>query len=174
MEFASDVTDKLQLPSPKCACSETGESDYITTRTSRFSYEKLYRVQRNCSKTAVSPYIVKEVCIDNTNSVGYAIGDYIQLDYGTPPLLLYVTDVYPATGQIYGINVVNRPTFNSVTNEALNVKSLSGNGTGAVVYVTARPVQSSCCCCSITYSCSEPFLDPKTYGVLEGPEDSCS
>lgn len=156
MEFASDVTDKLQLPNPTCSCTVNTAADYNTSRTSRFSYEKLYRIQRNCSKTAVSPYIIKEVCIDNTASTGYAIGDYIQVDYGTPSLLLYVTDVFPATGAIYGIQVVNRPVFNGLPGDSLSVTTLSGSGTGVIVYVTMRPLQPSCCGCTVIVSCSEP------------------
>jgi hypothetical protein len=156
MEFASDVTDQLQLPSPTCSCSANTAAAYNTTRTSRFSYEKLYRIQRNCSKTAVSPYVIKEICIDISAATGYAIGDYIQVDYGSPSLLLYVTDVYPATGAIYGIQAVNRPVFNGIPGNSLHATTLSGSGTGATMYVTVQPLQPSCCGCPVIESCSEP------------------
>jgi hypothetical protein len=178
MEFASDITDQLQLPSPTCSCAANTAAVYNTTRTSRFSYEKLYRIQRKCSKNAVSPYVIKEVCIDNTISSGYAIGDYIQVDYGTPSLLLYVTDVYPPTGEIYGIQVVNRPTFYGLPGNPLRVTTLSGSGTGAIVYVTMMPLQPSCCGCPAIQSCSGPFEDtapsltPAT--MSEEPQDTQS
>jgi len=86
-----------------------------------------------------------EICIDNTASSGYAVGDYIQVAYGSPPLLVYISEM---TGsEISGIVIVNRPLFSGSPANPLATKTLSGSGSGAVFTITVAPNRTQCCSC---------------------------
>jgi len=78
MSFASDIIDARQLPAP-CICVSNTKT-YMTTRTDRYSYEKRYRVKRACLASESNQFEMFEICIDNTEAYGYAIGDYVQVN----------------------------------------------------------------------------------------------
>jgi len=162
MSFASDITDALQLPS-QCSCASNTPT-YNTTRTDRYSYEKRYRIERACLASQTNKYEMFEICIDNTYSVGYKIGDYIQVGYGTPALLVYITAV--AAGEITNITIVNRPLFNSPPCANITSKTLSGRGRGAVFNITVAPNRTLCCNCGTQSSgaaCSGTDITDITY-----------
>lgn len=146
MSFASDITDARQLPSV-CAC-EVKTSTYKTTRTDRYSYEKRYRIERACLASQSNKYEMFEICLDNTNASLYAVGDYVQVNYGTPPLLIYITSV-DAGGHILNIKIVNRPLFNNGPCINIQSKTLSGNGRGAVFSISVAPNRTLCCNCGL-------------------------
>jgi hypothetical protein len=171
MSFASDITDARQLPSV-CACN-ANMSTYKTTRTDRYSYEKRYRIERACLASQSNKFEMFEICLDNTRASRYAVGDYIQLNYGTPALLIYITSV-DARGHILNIKIVNRPLFNSGSCINIQSKTLSGNGRGAVFSISVAPNRTLCCNCGLqqndvnctdtdfTYS-EEPEEPPRNY-----------
>lgn len=145
MSFASDITDARQLP-PQCSCSSKTPT-YPTTRRDRNSYEKRYRIERACLASTSSKFEMFEICIDNTSASGYAIGDYIQVAYGTPALLIYITGV-TGGGEIDNITIVNRPTFNYLPGVNIKSKTLSGVGQGAVFSITVASNRALCCNCA--------------------------
>lgn len=120
---------------------------YNRTRTDRYSYEKRYRIERSCLNAVGGKYQLYEICIDNTLSTGYAVGDYIQVEYGTPPLLIYISEVN--LGDIIGIVLVNRPVFDSLPDSPMLAKTISGVGSGAIVSITVANNNSQCCNCGI-------------------------
>ena len=143
MSFASDITDARQLPA-QCSCA-ANTPIYPITRTDRYSYEKRYRVERACLASQTNKFELFELCIDNTGASGYAVGNYIQVNYGTPALLVYVTGV--SAGDITSITIVNRPQFDSVPPENITSKTLSGNGSGAIFSIIVAPNRALCCTC---------------------------
>jgi hypothetical protein len=145
MSFASDITDALQLPSP-CSCAAHTPT-YNTTRTDRYSYEKRYRIERFCLASQTNTYQLFKICINNTSSTGYAVGNYIQVAYGTPSLLLYIKTVN-GSGGITGITVVNSPTYNSLPNQNISPTTLSGSGQGAVLNIVVTANRNNCCSCA--------------------------
>jgi len=146
MSFASDITDALLLQSLQiCRCNANNIAGYTTTRTDRYSYEKRYRVERSCLNSLTNKFEMYEICIDNTASSGYAAGDYIQVAYGSPPLLVYISEV---TGsEISGIVIVNRPLFSGSPANPLATTTLSGSGSGAVFTITVAANRTQCCNC---------------------------
>ena len=146
MSFASDITDARQLPSV-CVCTSK-TSTYPTTRTDRYSYEKRYRIERTCLASQSNKFEMFEICLDNTYSSGYAIGDYIQINYGTPALLIYITSV-DVNGNILNIKIVNRPLFGNSPSINIQSKTLSGNGRGAVFTISVAPNRELCCDCGL-------------------------
>lgn len=170
MSFASDITDALQLPA-QCSCAAKTPT-YPTTRTDRYSYEKRYRIERACLASQTNKYEMFEICIDNTGASGYAVGDYIQVAYGTPALLVYITSV--SAGEITNITIVNRPTFDSIPGVNIGSKTLSGAGQGAVFSITVAANRALCCNCGQQTggtSCSGSNITDITYSeepVIEG------
>jgi len=168
MSFASDITDARQLPSG-CSCS----SKYQATRTDRYSYEKRYRIERACLASQNNKFEMFEICIDNTDAVGYAVGDYVQVDYGTPALLIYITGV--SEGEIDNIKIVNRPLFSSLPPVNVTSKTLSGTGVGAVFSITVAPNRVLCCNCGTQTSatCSGTNITDITYSEepIEAPRN---
>jgi len=142
MSFASEMLDKRLLPE-QCVCG--GTIAYTTTRTDRFSYEKKYRIERQCLKSAANPYELYQLCVDNTDSTGYSKGDYIQIAYGSPPLLLYVTEMDGE--EIAGIVIVNRPVFQGAPFNPYPTRTLNGNGSGAKISISVAANRTSCCTC---------------------------
>lgn len=143
MSFASEIIDIRQLPKP-CLCGGTTAA-YTTTRTDSFSYQKKYRIQRNCLKSSLNSYELYELCINNTRSSGYKKGDYIQLAYGSPSLLLYISDV--DSDDITGITIVNRPVFQDPPRNPLTARTLNGDGQGAIFSISVSPNRAACCTC---------------------------
>jgi hypothetical protein len=129
---SGDITDALKLPSP-CSCSQN---------IVRPSYDMLLRVRRNCLASTV--YSVTTVCIDNTRSTGYAVGNYIQISFGSPYLLAYVKTV--VSGKITDLIIVNRPVFSTIPSGWYSATTLTGTGSGAAVYVTVA--SNTCCSCN--------------------------
>jgi hypothetical protein len=144
--MSQDITDTRQLPAV-CSCGSNMQS-YNRTRTDRYSYEKRYRIERSCLNAVGDKYQLYEICIDNTRSAGYAVGDYIQVEYGTPSLLIYVAEVNPQ-GDITDIVLVNRPLFDSLPNSPMMATTKSGVGRGAIVFITVANNNSQCCNCGI-------------------------
>ena len=145
MMNGGDITDKLQLPS-ECSCAQN--LTYVTTRTDRNSYEKRYRVRRNCLQSADNKYTIESIAID-TAGTGYAVGDYVQLNYGSEPLLLYVSWVdSDGDNGILEVLPVNSPTFNSLPTNPLDAVTLSGSGQGAKITLTMVPSKAYCCNCT--------------------------
>lgn len=164
MSFASDITDALQLPSP-CSCASNTPT-YATTRTDRYSYEKRYRIERACLASQTNKYEMFEICIDCTDASGYAVGDYIQLGYGTPALLIYITGV--EGNEITNITIVNRPLFSSLPCANIQSKTLSGLGSGAVFNISVAPNRAICCNCgkqSSGATCSGTNITDIIYSV---------
>ena len=172
MSFASDITDARQLPSV-CSCSSKTPT-YPTTRTDRYSYEKRYRIERACLASQTNKYEMFEICIDNMGASGYAIGDYVQVNYGTPALLVYITAV-AGEGEIDNITIVNRPLFSSVPPANVTSKTLSGTGVGAVFSITVAPNRVLCCNCGTPTSatCSGTNITDITYSEepIEAPRN---
>lgn len=172
MSFASDITDARQLP-PQCSCAANTPT-YPTTRRDRYSYEKRYRIERACLASQTNKFELFELCIDNTGASGYAVGDYIQVAYGTPALLVYITGVLE--GEITNITIVNRPLFDSVPPANIPSKTLSGNGTGAIFSISVAPNRARCCNCGSSAgdtSCSGTNISEITYSEepVEAPRN---
>ena len=137
----SEVVDALKLPSP-CSCANN---------VVRPSYDELLRVRRNCLNSAYTGNSLSSICIDNTASTGYAVGNYVQISFGTPSLLAYVTSV--SSGKITGLLLVNRPVFTGVPTTWYSGTTLSGNGSGALFYFSVAAL--SCCSCgSSSFVCT--------------------
>jgi hypothetical protein len=115
-----------------------------------------------------------EICIDNMGASGYAIGDYVQVNYGTPALLVYITAV-AGEGEIDNITIVNRPLFSSLPPANVTSKTLSGTGVGAVFSITVAPNRVLCCNCGTPTSatCSGTNITDITYSEepIEAPRN---
>ena len=133
--FGSDITDKLKLPTP-CSCAGN---------IVRPSYDTRIRVQRNCIASATAGYKLSSICINNVSATpGYTVGTYLQIGYGTPSLLAYVSAV--SGSKIAGITIINRPVFTGVPSGWLPATTLSGAGAGAQFYISVTG--STCCDCN--------------------------
>ena len=134
--FSGDVTDKMKLP-VDCSCNQNIVQP---------SYDALLRIRRNCIGSVEVGYSLNAICIDNSGSSGYAVGDYLQLNYGSPSLIVYVTAVN--TGKITNILLVNRPLFTELpSTESLVPTVLKSSGTGARFTISVKANTASCCSC---------------------------
>ena len=134
--FSGDVTDKMKLPLD-CSCNQN---------IVRPSYDALLRIRRNCIGSVEVGYSLSAICIDNDGSSGYAVGDYLQLNYGSPALIVYVTEV--DGGSITNILLVNRPLFTELPpTEPLVPTVLKSSGTGAGFTISVKANTASCCSC---------------------------
>jgi hypothetical protein len=134
--FSGDVTDKMKLPFD-CSCNQN---------IVRPSYDALLRIRRNCIGSVEVGYSLSAICIDNSGSSGYAVGDYLQLNYGSPALIVYVTAVN--SGDITNILLVNRPLFTELpSSDPLSPVVLKSSGTGATFTISVRANTASCCSC---------------------------
>lgn len=136
-----EIVDALKLPTP-CSCA---------LNVVRASYDELLRIRRNCLVSASTGNSLSSICIDNTSSTGYAVGNYVQISFGTPSLLAYVTSV--SSGKITGLLLINRPVFTGVPTTWYSGTTLSGNGSGALFYFSVAAL--SCCSCgSSSFVCT--------------------
>ena len=134
--FSGDVTDKMKLPAD-CSCNQNIVQP---------SYDALLRIRRNCIGSVEVGYSLNAICIDNSGSSGYAVGDYLQLNYGSPALIVYVTAVN--TGKITNILLVNRPLFTELpSTDSLAPTVLNSDGTGARFTISVKANTASCCSC---------------------------
>ena len=133
MLTGGEVVDAFKLPTP-CSCA---------FNVVQPSYEVLLRIRRNCLTSAAEGNSISSICINNAASSGYAVGNYIQISFGTPSLLAYVTSV--STGKITGLLLINRPVFTGVPTSWYSATSLTGNGSGALFYFSVAA--TACCSC---------------------------
>ena len=141
MLTGGEVVDAFKLPSP-CSCA---------LNVVRSSYDDLLRIRRNCLVSASEGNTITSICINNAASSGYAVGNYIQIAYGTPSLLAYVTSV--SSGKITGLLLINRPVFTGVPSTWYSATTVSGSGSGALFYFSVSA--SACCSCgSSSVTCS--------------------
>jgi len=138
MEFASEVTDKKHLPAG-CCCSLLGGPN---------SYEQRMRLQRACiAASAAGSYTLSNITVTHGGN-GYGEGTYLQINYGNPSLLVFVSAVN-GSGGILSVTVINNPTFT----QPPPVTEISGSiigelpGSGALFLITAIKNSASCCVC---------------------------
>jgi hypothetical protein len=128
MNFASDITDKLQTP-----CSCCGPRQCISAQTR-------LRLKKKCiNPTAI---LQNPLAVANGGD-GYATGNYLTLDGGSyqgAPALLYVSEV-DGDGKILAVIVANSAVYSSPPPALATSTTVSGTGTGATFY----PIISLCC-----------------------------
>ena len=128
MNFASDITDKLQTP---CSCCVPRECISAQTRL------RLLRKCINPTATLKDPLMVAD------GGAGYKKGDYLTLNggsYQNAPALLYVSEI-SADGEILVVKVANSAVYSSSPPAVATSTTVTGAGSGATFY----PIISPCC-----------------------------
>jgi hypothetical protein len=138
MSFASDITDKKKLP-PACSCSALASPN---------TYDQRLRIQRACIATSVAgSYTLTGIAITD-GGLGYAVGDYVTIAYGSPSLIAFVSAV-DASGAVTSATVINVPVFTGApVNPVASTVFGSSVGVGATFTLTVQNNTAICCSCS--------------------------
>jgi len=138
MSFASDVTDKKKLP-PTCSCGALASPN---------TYDQRLRIQRACIATSVAgSYTLTGIAVAD-GGLGYAVGDYVTIAYGSPSLVAFVSAV-DGSGAITSATVINVPVFTvAPVNPVASTIIGPPVGEGATFTLTVQNNTATCCTCT--------------------------
>jgi hypothetical protein len=133
MQSSASVTDALLFQG-------TGTGTNSSPRVQLLAY-------RLCCSHPPSTYTILSIAIADPGS-GYAVGDFIEIAYGTPALLATVSAIDGLGGGITGITILNNPAFSTApTTPAVPTVTQSGTGSDATfTIVAAKTIKASCRC----------------------------
>ncbi len=139
MTSSGSVTDrkKLACAMPTYTC---GQNPCVS------NYDTLLRIKRACIDRA---YILDTITVAVGGS-GYSVGDYIQLDGGTPvgqPILLQVESI-DEDGGITGISQINSPPYINPPPSPTASAKVTGGGIGATFTTTFISKPTMCVICA--------------------------
>ena len=144
MSDAGPVIDRLRVIQYPTACTCAGNPCCAT-------YEQRLRVRRSCiNEFSAGAYVLSGTPAISAPGLGYAVGDYLQIDGGGPigqPIILRVLTVSGGgpTGPIATIEVASSGNYSTPPPSVASSTAKSGTGIGATFAVTF--VRNGCIAC---------------------------
>jgi hypothetical protein len=166
MDFASDITDRLQLRQYPRTCKCIGAPCIPT-------YEQRMRVRRSCIATVSNgSYSLYGTPTVDHGGYGYGVDDYLYLDDGIPkgqPALLRVTQI-TVGGAIVAVVVINAgPYMLPPSSYVVTSTTKSGSGYGATFDAVFIEKSTTCVTCGLPPTTTTATGGPTTTTTTGGP-----